>query len=303
MHAHSFQSSGNLAADRRYEYAKALMQDGDPAAAADLFGQTLELAPHWAACWFAYGEALETSAQSEKAIAAFEHCLSLAPEDPFGAGLHLCRLGARQSAETSGYVASLFDQYAPRFNAHLVETLKYRGPELLRNLLDKIAGQNRHFDSFFDLGCGTGLMAQALKGRFAHAKGVDLSAKMIAQAEKTGLYQELVVGELTQFLRAQPEGSAELILAADVFVYCGALDDIFAAARTALSKTGLFGFSVQSGTADFRLGEDYRFTHSASYIERLAVQTGFVVKALEPRSTRQDRGQDVPGLIAMLGTA
>ena len=38
-------SSGNLDADRRFAYAQGLRQDGDHAAAVDVFVQALELAP------------------------------------------------------------------------------------------------------------------------------------------------------------------------------------------------------------------------------------------------------------------
>jgi predicted TPR repeat methyltransferase len=48
------------------------------------------------------------------------------------------------------------------------------------------------------------------------------------------------------------------------------------------------------------LGADGRFSHSESYLNRLAADLDFEVAGFEPASTRQDRGRDVPGFIAVL---
>jgi predicted TPR repeat methyltransferase len=300
MSTYTFQSSGNLSADRRYDYAKALADAGNFAAAADLYAQMLELVPDWPAGWFAYGEMLEKLGHAEKAREAFAKVLELMPDDPFGAVLHLHRLGAA-NVESQRYVASLFDQYAPRFESHLVSALRYRGPELLRVALNKVAGAKRHFPHFIDLGCGTGLMAEALNGRYDDAFGVDLSPKMVGVAQKTGHYRTVFAGEMTDFLQKVPAHSADLVLAADVFVYCGALEPVFAATRQVLRPSGFFGFTVQDFAGPgYMLGEDYRFAHSADYIRKTAEAAGFSVRLLHSASARQDRGQDVPGLIALL---
>jgi len=51
-----FLSSGDLIADRRYDYARALDKRGDLAGAADLYRQAVEIAPGFASAWFALGE-------------------------------------------------------------------------------------------------------------------------------------------------------------------------------------------------------------------------------------------------------
>eukprot|EP01037_Dinobryon_pediforme_P007011 gene7011-7080_t len=259
-----FQSSGQTKADRRYDYAAGLASEGEFAAAADLYAQALELAPEWAACWFAYGDMLEKLHNPDEACSAFAKVLALMPDDPFGASVHLYKLGKTSFANSDSYVTGLFDQYATRFDTHLVEALHYRGPEILQAALDYCnqmpdgTGKLRTFRHFIDLGCGTGLMAKALIGRYDHATGIDLSPKMIQAARNSGLYNELYVEELSQALVAQPDASADLVLAADVFVYCGDLAAIFTAVRRVLKADGIFGFSVQSPesqqeSADFRL--------------------------------------------------
>src|SRR5450756_2024464 len=56
MPARLFLSSGDLVADRRFDFARDLQLKGDLAAAADLFLQATELAPGFASAWFTLAE-------------------------------------------------------------------------------------------------------------------------------------------------------------------------------------------------------------------------------------------------------
>ena len=55
MPAVLFLSSGNLIADRRYDFGRDLQLRGDFSAAADLMLQAVELEPGFASAWFAIG--------------------------------------------------------------------------------------------------------------------------------------------------------------------------------------------------------------------------------------------------------
>ena len=131
MPARLFLSSGDLLADRRYEFARDLQLKGDLAAAADLLEQAIELAPNFTSAWFTLGEIREQLGEREAAIAAFRRARETDPEDRHGAAVRLMRLGADQLGEMpKGYVQTLFDQYAPRFEAALLGDLDYRAPQL-----------------------------------------------------------------------------------------------------------------------------------------------------------------------------
>ncbi|MGB6964501.1 MAG: tetratricopeptide repeat protein, partial [Xanthobacteraceae bacterium] len=66
-----FVSSGDLIADRRYQWALDLAARGDLAGAADLLTQTLELAPGFAAAWFTLGTVRDRRGDRDGAVAAF----------------------------------------------------------------------------------------------------------------------------------------------------------------------------------------------------------------------------------------
>jgi predicted TPR repeat methyltransferase len=299
-------SSGDLLADRRFGYAEAAFADGDHQAAADLAAQVLELVPRFAPAHALLGRARFAMGERDAAIAALRLAVAIEPEDGLGVGLDLARLGARppEEAISPGYVRALFDDYAPRFDKHLIRNLNYRGPELIAAALRPacaLRGRPFRFRRALDLGCGTGLAAKALEGRAAMIEGVDLSPRMLAKARKTHLYDRLHEGDLVGFLDACGEASADLLLAVDVFVYMASLAPAFRAARRVLARDGLFAFSVQAHDGDgFALGEDGRYAHAEAYLRRLAAECGFAVAFLEAASTRQDRGEDVPGRVAVL---
>lgn len=298
-------SSGDMIADRRFDYAMAAAQSDDHVAAIDLLEQVLELVPHWPAAHFALGQSYLALQKHAEARAAFAQAHSFDPDDELGASLHLARLAqATPDHAPQAYVRALFDQYAGRFDHHLVQALAYKGPQLLRAALQEVcATMNRPFafTHALDLGCGTGLAAHEFKDCVRLISGVDLSPAMIAQAERSQYYHHLETGSLQDFLERQADASCDLILAADVFVYMGDLSAVFEQAHRCLQIQGLFAFSVQTGgTEGFALGEDLRFSHAPDYLRKLAHQHGLQMMILQESSTRLDRGQPVAGLICVL---
>jgi predicted TPR repeat methyltransferase len=302
----SAMSSSDPRADRRFLYAENCVAEGDHAAAAELFEQCLELAPDWAPAWFALGMARERLGNLGAAISAYRRVLAHDAEDMLGASLALARLGAAEipAAAAPAYVARLFDQYAPRFDEHLVDGLGYRAPYLLHDAATEVcARMNRamRFAHALDLGCGTGLAGAAFRDSVGHLEGVDLSPGMIAQARAKGTYEALHVADALHHLRASPDGVFDLILAADVLVYIGGLVPLFAQVARVLAGNGLFAFTADSHDGDgYVIGSETRYGHSSSYIEGVAGDAGLSVRLMRAASTRNNKGAEVSGLVVAL---
>ncbi len=300
----TFQSSGDLIADRRFAYGQDCLADGDFQAAADLFEQALERAPDFAPGWFELGKA-RLNMTAAGAADAFREALRLEPEDRLGAGLYLAKLEASPGCDAMSiaYIRDLFEAYADRFDSHLTDALSYTAPEQLRLAIDSLSNGRllqKKFGTIVDLGCGTGLSGAAFADISNRMIGCDLSPAMITAARKKSLYMQLEVADMVTFLNRQT-GSADLVLAADVFVYMGNLEPVFRAASVRLSHDGIFAFTVQAATGDgFLLGEDMRYAHSAGYLKQMAALTGFRVLRLAPVSTRMDAGKPVPGFLVVL---
>ena len=91
-----------------------------------------------------------------------------------------------------------------------------------------------------DVGCGTGLCGALFRATSTRLIGSDISAGMMEEAEKRGVFDELYVEDMiTTVQRFSSSGmGADLILAADVMVYVKDLADIFDAVRKALAPGG-----------------------------------------------------------------
>lgn len=297
MHTLRQGGSGSILADKRYGLAQAFLEDGDVEAAADLFAQAAEEAPTWAAAHLGHGLALEMAGRLSEAIDALRLAADHDHDGLLGAALHLARLGAiSRDCMPAAYVTALFDEYAPRFDHHLVDGLAYRGPAVIMDAIDRAAPPHR-FGPTLDLGCGTGLMARALAGRAGPIDGIDLSPGMLAEAAATGLYRSLHPGDGATTTRMLAAGSYDLAVAADVLVYLGDLAPLFAAVARILRPGGVFAATVQAGSEDFSIGPDLRFRHGADYVRATLASAGFEPPALEPCVTRREGGADVPGLV------
>src|SRR5689334_13345754 len=186
-----FVSSGDLIADRRFEFAKELEKRGDLAGAADLYAQAVEVAPGFASAWFALGEMRDRLGDRAAAIASFQQARAADPQDRHGAAVQLARLTGQVAPMPAGYVRALFDQYAKHYDLSLLEGLDYRGPQLLSDAVMaacSVLGRVAWFGRALDLGCGTGLAGAVFAARVDALVGVDLSAAMIEQARRTDRY-------------------------------------------------------------------------------------------------------------------
>jgi predicted TPR repeat methyltransferase len=288
-------------AERRYAYAQAAAAEGDWPAAAEMFEQTLARAPDWAPGWASLGEAREKLGDRPGAAAAYAAALTADPRDRQGVAARLARLEDRRvEALPAAYVARLFDDYAPRFDRHLTETLGYRGPQLLLEALDAVA-PGRRFAEALDLGCGSGLAGRVLRPRVARLVGVDISPGMIAKAKETGLYDDLAVDDLAAFLVGR--SGVDLAVAADAFVYLGDLTPVLAAAAAALAPGGLLAFTVESGAAPFALAPTMRFRHADAHVREAAEAAGLNVAHFAAAATRREAGAEAAGRVVVLAKA
>ena len=299
-----FLSSGDLVADRRFEYARDFQLRGDLAAAADLLAQATELAPGFASAWFLLGEIREQLGGREEAIAAFRSARETDPDDRHGASLRLMRLKAEQlSAMPPAYVRALFDQYAPKFESALIDDLGYRAPALLfKAVLSARAAVRKpaFFKRALDLGCGTGLAARAFAKEVDEFIGIDLSPGMIERARVTGLYAQLEVTDMVQGLASKPHASADLVLAADAMVYLPDLAPVLQEITRVLVAGGLLAFSLERHDGDgVVIGEGLRYAHGATYVRAAIKDAGLNVLRLEHVSARNEDNRPVPGLVVV----
>ena len=301
-----FLSSGDVIADRRFEWARDCEAKGDLVGAVDLLMQALEMAPAYASAWFALGELRQKLGDRAGAIAAFEKAKAADPQDRHGAMLQLVHLGAHPvGAMPEGYVRALFDCYAARFDQALTEGLKYRAPELLFHAVEGArAGVRMKFGSVLDLGCGTGLASLPFRPFSDWMVGVDLSPAMLAQARSKGLYDRLIESDVRVFLteEAKIDSRYHLVLATDVLMYFDDLTPVLKAAGQVLAGPGQLAFSVETHEGDgVILRDTLRFAHGKAHVLAALAAASLKPVSLDFPSTRSEKGAPAPGLVVVAG--
>ena len=275
-----------------------LLADGRLVEASEAFAEALRLRPRDSAAWRGLGKAQLDLGDQSAAKASFAQALAIVPYDRYAAHM-LASLSGQTDKGATGYVADLFDTYADSFDTHLTSTLQYRIPQAIRSLL---AGR-APFATVLDLGCGTGLVGAALGDLVAAIDGIDIAPRMVRKAHERGIYRHLLTGDILDSLAADPalRGPYDMIAAADVFVYVGGLEPIFAAVRAILAARGLFVFSVETAPGDgVALRSNGRFAHATAYIERLAEAHGLDILARQQHPIRHERDQPIAGELFLL---
>ena len=298
-----FLSSGDVIADRRFEWARDREAKGDLAGAAELLAQVIELAPGYASAWFTLGELRERLGDRAGAIDAFEKARTADPFDRHGAALHLMRFGKEPAAPMpESYIRTLFDGYASGFDKVLTENLNYRAPELLFEAVYAVHGARMKFGSVLDLGCGTGLAALPFRPFSDWMVGVDLSTVMLIQARAKGLYDRLIESEVRAFLKDEAKIGAHyhLVLAADVFMYFDDLAPLLKASAQVLAPDGTLAFSIETHQGEaVILRETLRYAQGEAHVLAALAAAGLKPFSLDSASTRTEKGEPVPGVIVV----
>ena len=314
----------------------ALRAMGETDAAQDAFRQAIGIEQNFSLAHYNLGDLLHTQGRHDEAIVSMRRALALEPD--FAKACNslatiLMEQGATSEARTlfarvlqldnkntsaqhmlaalegqttatapHDYVVGLFDGCAAYFDQHLVDDLEYKAPQDLHRAVSLLVGPEQQGLDVMDLGCGTGLCGPLFRGMARTMVGVDLSPGMLARASQLNLYDRLVEDDITRELRKY-EDTYDLILAADVFIYVGGLDQVFKAISTALKPGGLFAFSIESEEEgdDFVLRPTGRYAHSIGYIKKLAEVSRLREVHLEESILRMDKGRPINGYIVVLG--
>lgn len=287
--------------------------DKAPAAACRDYLRALRLKPAWeeahdnlSAALYLLSEAGEPAA----AAALAQDWRAAHPDHPLARHLGAALAGeAGDVRAADAYVRQVFDAFAADFDERLAE-LQYQAPALLAAALRAagIGGDEAKKLTVLDAGCGTGLCGPLLQGWARRLDGVDLSPEMLARAAGRGVYDDLRAAELTAFLSDHP-GRYELIVAADVFCYFGALGEALRAAAAALTPGGVLAFSVErrdaapEGAAGYLLQAHGRYAHGEAGLRADLQAAGLQTLSWDVAPLRSEGGKPVIGFVVVARAA
>ena len=236
----------------------------------------------------------------DEAVKIYEKWLVEEPGDPVASHMLAACTGRRVPERASNaFVETTFDSFASSFEAKL-QKLSYRAPALVGAMLERSGVEPCQQLDVLDAGCGTGLCGAIVAPFARRLVGVDLSEKMLAQAQDKKLYRTLVKAELTDYLRNNNE-TFDLIVSADTLVYFGSLQVVVSAFAAALRPGGMLVFTLEyavggHASMDYRLEMHGRYSHSRAYVEQVLVSCGLQPEIV-PAELRMEAGVPVAGLV------
>ncbi len=183
------------------------------------------------------------------------------------------------------YVQKLFDLFADNYE-EVMQRLDYRLPQIIADKLGPLEGH------IIDLGCGTGLTGVALKNPRNSLTGIDISPAMLEKARQKKIYDRLEEADITDYCRRLP--AADMVVAADVFGYLGALDEII---PLIFPRNFCFSIAADDTTESWRLMPNGRFRHNPAYVKKLLQKAGYSNITELPAVLRHENGEDVNGFV------
>jgi predicted TPR repeat methyltransferase len=267
----------------------------------------------------ALGNAMLAAGNKAKASEYFKTGLALAPNDGYLLHMQATAHGEHTDRAPEDYVRSVFDSRADTYEAGALFKLGVRAPGLIRReilrirpRLDPSRPAAHKLSAVLDLGCGSGLMGTLVYDLTAYLKGVDLSRNVIRYAQLKGIYHEMEISDIVASMHADPR-LYECVVASDVLCYFGNLKPVFEAAFKRLLPSGLFLFSVESGSEDWRtdlaagvskdpyqLQSTARYAHALTYIEQTAKAAGFEIVQVWPEVLSSENDVDLAGYVVSL---
>ncbi len=183
------------------------------------------------------------------------------------------------------YTEKLFDNFADNYEL-VMQNLEYTTPLAIRRIIGNYQGR------IVDLGCGSGLVGEALKALSNYIIGVDISSQMLKKAKAKQVYQELIKSDICDFLRLRSD--YDIIIAADVLVYFGDLAEFINLCR---GKRLIFSLEIDNDIPQYQVQKNGRFKHNSDYINKMLHDNGFSCITMHDEILRYENGSAVNGII------
>lgn len=252
--------------------------------------------------YLALGRTLFRTGHLAEAAAVYRQWLQREPDNPIAAHmLAACSGQAMPGRASDAFVKATFDAFAEDFD-DVLGGLQYRAPGLVVDAARLALPAHGGALDVLDAGCGTGWCGPLVRPLARSLVGVDLSPAMLTRAKERGVYDRLEEAELVAFLAAH-RAQFDLILAADVFVYFGALEPLLAAIARAMRPGGRAVFTTEraaAAPAGFSLLPHGRYSHAVAYVEQCSESAGLRCERVLAVDLRLEGGEPVAGSLFVL---
>jgi predicted TPR repeat methyltransferase len=255
-----------------------------------------------------YARALVIAGEIDKAAYIFKDWLAEEPDNPYVQHhLAACTGSNAPDRASDAYVEYVFDNFASTFDRKLAR-LRYRAPEIVSNALRRLLPAPAKQFAIADLGCGTGLCGPLVREWARCLEGCDLSAAMLEQARRRGVYDVLQHTELVTFLN-ENEQQFDVVVSADTLCYFGELLVVAKAAHRSLRLGGHLVFTVEAlddaaassdrGRHGYQLLASGRYAHACDYLKAAVNAAGLQLQSIAAEDLRDEAGIPVKGWLVV----
>ena len=277
----------------------ALKEQGRLEEAEVSYRQAMALSPDYAEAHSNLGGMLKEQGRLEEAEASYRTAIELKPD--FAQVRHLLAslIGETTNSPPRVYVENLFDGYASKFENSLVDTLQYKMPKMIVEMILK-NHPGGTLGSILDLGCGTGLTGVEIKDYCTKLEGFDLSNRMLDEARKKNAYDRLTHRDIVDYLSTE-NLNFDYFISTDVFIYVGDLSDICELIKSRNRSGGKLAFSTEhTDKNEFFLEKSGRYSHSKTYIEGLCENFDYKLSHFEIVKLRKEKSVFLNGGLYLL---
>lgn len=224
--------------------------------------------------------------QPERALQIAGNWVNTAPKNLWAIQT-LAFFEGRTTALELLYNERLFDSFAGRYE-DTMRDLKYQAVGAFKKYGGDLKGH------ILDLGCGTGLAAQALKTPQNIFTGVDISQNMLDLAASKGVYEHLIKSDIAGFV-SENRQKFDAVTAFDVFNY---LKEPWKLWKDLAPARLIFTIENASfDVAESRLAPCGRYQHNPDFIYRSLEENGYTKITAYPIVIREESGVPVQGTL------
>ena len=158
--------------------------------------------------------------------------------------------------------------------------------------------QDKQFDSVLDLACGTGTFGLKLKRNFKVLSGVDISQKMLDEAQKTNVYDKLEHISIDDYFQSSND-KFDLIVALEVSGYLDDLSELFEDVKSHLTRDGQFIVSIEYplDKNETELSINGRYLYGMEFVKQALEKSGLSIIETKEINLRREGNDYAKGAV------
>ena len=190
------------------------------------------------------------------------------------------------------YAEKLYDVFASEYD----ESMKKMQASVIDTAMEMI--QDKKFDSALDLACGTGTFGLKLKQNFKTLLGIDISQKMLDEAQKVDVYDKLEHIPIDDYFQSSND-KFDLIVALEVTGYLDNLSELFDGVKTHIHSDGQFILSIEYplDKNETQLSVNGRYLYSMEFTKQALEKEGLTVVEVKEINLRREGNDYAKGAV------